>query len=149
MDIFRLIMADHAKVSDLFKQLRRQKGSSQNRQQLFAQLKEALELHAYAEEQVFYPALQEVDVTEDLAFEAMEDHRLVRELLAELATSSIHTPEWNEQLEILEENVEEHVEEEETDIFDAAHQLLTAQQAAELAERWQMAKQEQMARSAK
>ena len=149
MDIFRLIIADHEQVSNLFKQLRQQKGPSGNRQQLFAQLKEALELHAHAEEQVFYPALQEVDVTQDLALEAMEDHLMVQELLAEMATTAIDSPDWDEKLEILAEDVEEHVEAEESDMFDAAHQLFTSAQATELAERWQTAKQQRMARSAK
>jgi len=149
MDIFRLISADHEKLSELFKQLHTQRGASGNRAQIFAQLKEALERHAQAEEQVFYPALQAVDVTQDLAFEAMEDHRLMKELLAEMASTSLDSPDWDEKLEILEENVEEHVEEEESDIFDAARQIFTPKQAAELAERWQLAKQGQLARSAR
>ena len=149
MDIFKLIKDDHEKVAGLFRQLQQQKSSSADREQLFDQLRQELELHTHAEEQVFYPTLQEVDVTQDLAFEAMEDHRLVKELLAELATSSIDSPEWDERIEILKENVEEHVEEEESDLFDAARQLLTPDQVTELAERWQTAKQEQMARSAK
>jgi hemerythrin superfamily protein len=149
MDIFRLIMADHEKLSELFEQLHAQRGTSGHRAQIFAQLKEALESHAIAEEQVFYPALQALDVTQELAFEAMEDHRLVKELLAEMASASIGSPEWDEQLEILEENVEEHIAEEESDIFDAARQLFTPKQASELAERWQLARQGQLARSAR
>jgi len=45
--------------------------------------------------------------------------------------------------------VQEHVEVEESDIFDAARQLLSPEDEAELAERWQTTKQEQMARHAK
>ena len=44
---------------------------------LFTQLKEELELHAHAEEQVFYPALQEADVTQEMVEGALEDHRVV------------------------------------------------------------------------
>ena len=149
MDIFSLIKQDHQEVASLFKQLRDAKGSRQTCAQLFTQLKEELELHAYAEEQVFYPALQEADATEEMVEEALEDHQLVTELLEELATTPKSGVEWDEKLEILEENVQEHAEEEESDIFDAARQLLSAADAAELAERWQTAKQEQMARHAK
>jgi iron-sulfur cluster repair protein YtfE (RIC family) len=136
-------------VFELFKQLQRKTNSAANCEQLFAQLREELELHTHAEEQVFYPILQAVDITQDLTFDAMEDHRLVKELLAELTTTSIGSPEWDERIEILKENVEEHVEEEESDLFDAARQLLTPDQVTELAEHWQTAKQEQMARSVK
>jgi len=149
MDIFSLIKQDHQEVASLFKQLHEAKGSRALCAQLFTQLKEELELHAYAEEQVFYRALQEDDMTEEMVEEALDDHQLVAELLDELATTPKGSAAWNEKLQILEENVQEHVEEEESDIFDAARQLLSIEEAAELAERWQTAKQEQMARHAK
>ena len=56
---------------------------------------------------------------------------------------------WNEKLEVLEEHVEDHVKDEEGDIFDVARQLFSAEQAAELAQCLQTAKQEHMARHAK
>ena len=149
MDIFSLIKQDHQEVASLFRQLRDAKGSRQTCEQLFTQLKEELELHSHAEEQVFYSALQEADVTEEMVEEALEDHQLVAELLEELATTPKGNAEWDEKLEILEENVQEHIEAEESDMFDAARQLLSAADAAELTERWQTVKQEQMARHAK
>ena len=149
MDILSLIKQDHQEVTSLFKQLHDAQGSRATCEQLFAQLKETLELHAHAEEQVFYRALQEADVTEEMVEEALEDHQLVTELLDELATTPKDHAAWDEKLQILEENVQEHVEVEESDIFDAARQLFSAADATELAERWQTAKQEQMARHAK
>lgn len=149
MDIFSLIKQDHQEVDGLFKQLRDAKGSRALCAQLFTQLKEALELHAHAEEQVFYPALQEDDMMQEMVEEALDDHQLVAELLEELATTPKGSAAWDEKIRILAENVQEHVEEEESDIFDVAHQLLSKEEAAELAERWQTAKQEQMARHAK
>ncbi len=149
MDIFSLIKQDHQEVLSLFRQLRDAKGSRQTCERLFTQLKEELELHSQAEEQVFYAALQEADVTEEMVEEALEDHQLVAELLEELTTTPKGSAEWDEKLEILEENVQEHIEVEESDMFEAARQLLSAADAAELAERWQTVKQEQMARHAK
>ena len=149
MDIFSLIHQDHQEVASLFKQWRDAQGSRTQCTQLFTQLKEALELHAHAEEQVFYPALQENDMTQEMVQEAIEDHQLLAEILDELATTPKGSAAWHEKLQILEEHVQEHVEEEESDIFDAARQLLSKEEAAELAERWQTARQEQMARHAK
>jgi len=149
MDIFSLIKKDHQEVASLFKQLRDAQGSRETCEQVFAQLKEALELHAHAEEQVFYAALQEADVMQGMVEEALDDHQLVAELLAELASTSKNSTAWHRKLQILEENVQDHVEVEESDIFDDAHQLLSAEDAAELAERWQIVKQEQLARHAK
>jgi hemerythrin superfamily protein len=149
MDIFRLIMADHAKVTDLVQQLQAQSGSTGDRAQWFAQLKEELELHAHAEEQVLYPLLQEVDGIQHLACEALEEHHLVQELLTAMATSSMESPTWQEKLALLAEHVTKHIAAEESDLFAAARQIVTPDQAATLAERWQMAKQAQMVRSAK
>jgi len=149
MDIYSLIKQDHQEVASLFKQLRDARGSRETCAQLFTQLREELELHAHVEEQVFYAALQEADGTQEMVEEALEDHQLVAVLLEELATTPKGSAAWDEQIQVLEENVQEYVEVEESDIFDAARQLLSPEDEAELAERWQTARQEQMARHAK
>ena len=149
MDIFSLIKKDHQEVTSLFKKLHDAQGSRVMCEQLFTQLKEELELHSHAEAQVFYPALQEDEVMQEMVEEALDDHQLMAELLEELATTRTGSAAWDEKLQILEEHVQEHVEEEESDIFDVARQFLSEGDAAELAERWQTAKQEQMARHAK
>ena len=74
---------------------------------------------------------------------------MVQELLDELAASRMDDEAWNEKLEVLGEHVEDHIEEEESNIFDVARQLFSAEQAAELAQHWQTAKQEYMARHVK
>jgi iron-sulfur cluster repair protein YtfE (RIC family) len=144
MDIFGFIEQDHQKVMKLFQQLHNAKSSAKNRQQLFAQLKEELEFHTHTEEQVFYPALQESDGLHDMVLDAQEDHRLVSEMLEKLASTSETDEEWDERLQTLQENVEGHVADEESKIFEAARQLLGSEQARRLAEDRQRVKQEQM-----
>ena len=149
MDIYSLIKQDHQEVANLFRRLKAAEGFSETSEQLFAQLREELELHAHAEEHVWYPALREAEGTQELVEEALDAHELVQELLDELAASRMDDEAWNEKLEVLDEHVEDHIEEEEGDIFDVARQLFSVEQAAELAQRWQMAKQEHMTRHAK
>ena len=149
LDIYSLIKKDHQDIASLFRRLKAAEGFSETSEQLFAQLREELELHAHAEEQVWYPALREAEGTRELVEEALNDHKLVQDLLDELAASHMDDEAWNEKLEVLEERVEDHIEEEEGGIFDVARQLFSVEQAAELAQRWQMAKQEHMARHAK
>ncbi len=127
MDIYNLIKKDHQEIAG----------------------REELELHAHAEERVWYPALREAEGTQALVEEALDDHELVQDLLDELAASRMDDAAWSEKLEVLEEHVEDHVEEEESAIFDVALQLFSAEQAAELAQHWQIAQQEHMARHAK
>jgi hemerythrin superfamily protein len=149
VDIYSLVKQDHEEVAGLFRRLKAAEGFSETSEQLFAQLREALELHAHAEERVWYPALQEAEGVQELVEEALDDHALIQELLDELAVSRMDDEAWHEKLEVLAEHVEDHIEEEEGDLFDVARQLFSAAQAAELAQRWQTAKQEHMARYAK
>jgi hemerythrin superfamily protein len=149
MDIYDLIKNDHKEIAGLLRRLQAAEGFSETSEQLFAQLKEAVELHAHAEEQVWYPALREAEGTQELVQEAFDDHALVQELLDGLAASHLGDEAWYEQLEVLGEHMEAHVEEEEDTLFDVARQLFSTAQAAELAQRWQRAKQEPMARYAK
>jgi hypothetical protein len=149
LDIYSLIEEDHQEVVSLFRRLKAAEGFSETSEQLFAQLREELELHTYAEEQVLYSALQEAQGTRELVEAALDDHKLVQEIVDELAALCMDDAAWNEKLEVLEEHVGDHVAEEEGDIFDVARQHFSATQAAELAQRWQTAKQEYMARHAK
>ena len=149
MDIYSLIKKDHQEIVRLFRRLKAAEGFSETSEQLFAQLREEIELHTHAEERVWYPALREAEGTQELVEEALDDHELVQDLLDELTASCIDDAAWNKKLEVLEEHVEDHIEEEESDIFHVALQLFSAEQAAELAQRWQIAKQEHMARHAK
>jgi hemerythrin superfamily protein len=149
VDIFSLVKKDHEAIASLFRRLQVSEGFSETSEQLFAQLKEELELHAHAEERVLYPALWEAEGTQELLEAARDDHALVQDLLDELAVSPMDDARWSEKLEVLAEHVADHVEEEEGDIFDVARQLFSAAQAGELTQRWQTAKQEYMARHAK
>jgi hemerythrin superfamily protein len=149
VDIYSLIRKDHQEVASFFRRLKAMEGFSETSEQLFAQLREELELHAHAEERVWYPALQEAEGTQELVEEALDDHELVQGLLDELAASRMDDEAWNEKLEVLEEHVKDHIEEEESNIFDVARQLFSTEQAAELAQHWQTAKQEHMAKHVK
>jgi peptide subunit release factor RF-3 len=149
LDIYSLIKKDHQEVVSLFRRLKAAEGFSETSEQLFAQLREELELHTHAEERVLYAALQQAEGTQEMVAAALDDHKLVQELLDELAALPMDHEAWNEKLEVLEEHVEDHVEEEEGDIFSVAHQIFSAAQSAELAQHWQTAKQEYMARHAK
>lgn len=122
MDAFELLKNDHKKVSQLFEEIESASGPS--KKQLFNQLKSELDLHAHVEEQIFYPALENKEESRDITLEAYEEHKVVKDLLAELASGS-PSDEWNAKLKVLKENVEHHVEEEEGELFDKAEDVLS------------------------
>ena len=146
MNAFALLKADHEKVAGILETIddtteRAVKG----RDELFARLKEELDLHAMIEEEIFYPALEETDEAREITLEAYEEHRLVKQLLGELEAEPKDTEEWTAKFTVLKENIEHHVEEEEGELFKKARQALSEEEIETLGDRLQEAKQQNKA----
>jgi hemerythrin-like domain-containing protein len=130
---FAILMEDHREVAKLFRQIEdTTERAEKTREELFAEIKTALDLHAQIEESILYPALEKVDKTHDLTLESVEEHAVVKQLLSELESEDQTTEEWTAKLTVLIENVEHHVEEEESDLFPKAEQALTEDELAAL-----------------
>ncbi|HJR05709.1 MAG TPA: hemerythrin domain-containing protein [Pyrinomonadaceae bacterium] len=142
MDAFELLKNDHAKVSSIFDKLEPATDAT-TRQQLFAQLKQELDIHAHIEETILYPALKQAAETRDITEEAYEEHQEVKDLLAELQTTPPDSEEWGDMILELRENVEHHVEEEEGEMFTKAREVLSEQQINEIGARMSAEKQQQ------
>ena len=144
MDAFELLKKDHEKVSGIFEKLEpTTERGVKTREELFAQLKQELEIHTQIEEQFFYPVLKQVQETRDITLEAYEEHHVVKELLAELDALAKDDETWGAKLTVLKENVEHHVEEEEGEMFTGARDVLSSEQIEELGARMEAAKREQ------
>ena len=60
MNAFQLLKEDHQKVSGIFQQLEpTTERAEKTRTELFAQLKQELDVHAQIEETIFYPAIKQ------------------------------------------------------------------------------------------
>ena len=141
MNAFTLLKADHKKVAGIFEKLEpTTERGVKTREQLFAQLKNELDLHARIEEEIFYPALKEADETHDVVLEGYEEHAVVKRLLRELDELSKDDETWGAKLKVLQENVEHHVEEEEGEMFPSARKVLSAEEVEALGERLEAAK---------
>ena len=132
MDAFNLLKADHQKVAELFDELESADGKA--KLQVFEQIRTELELHAYIEEKVFYPALEKPKETHDLTLEAYEEHDVVKKLLQQLSRARTANDEWEAQAKVLRENVEHHVEEEENELFEKAEAALGEERIEALGE---------------
>ncbi|HLL16393.1 MAG TPA: hemerythrin domain-containing protein [Pyrinomonadaceae bacterium] len=142
MDAFELLKNDHAKVSSLFDRIEPATDAT-TRQQLFAQLKQELDVHAHIEETILYPALKQIAETRDITEEGYEEHQEVKDLLAELEATPADSEEWSDMILELRENVEHHVEEEEGEMFTKAREVLSEQQINEIGARMSAEKQQQ------
>ena len=141
MDAFEMLKNDHAKVASLFDRIEPATDAA-TRQQLFAQLKQELDIHAHIEETILYPALKAAAETRDITEEAYEEHQEVKDLLAELEATPADSEEWGDMIVELRENVEHHVEEEEGEMFTKAREVLSAPQINEIGARLAAEKQQ-------
>jgi len=149
MNVFELLKQDHLKVSNIFEQLESSDGiASSQRQTLFTQLKQELDIHAHVEETILYPILKQASETREITVEAYEEHQEVKDLLAELEAMPIDDAEWNDTLLELKSNVEHHVDEEENELFERARTVLSQEQIDDIGNRIEEAKRQQKAASA-
>ncbi len=135
MDVYKLLHEDHRKVKSLLKELEdTTERAGKTREHLIRQVEMELEIHSEAEEKFFYPYLQTAKETKDLAYEALEEHKVVKSLLQELIAEAKGTAEWTAKCSVLIENVEHHIEEEEGELFPKARKVLSKEEAESIGE---------------
>jgi hemerythrin-like domain-containing protein len=145
MNAFTLLKADHKKVAGILEKIdSTTERGVKTREELFTQLKTELDVHARIEETIFYPELEKADETHDITLEAFEEHRLVKQLLAELETMDKGDEQWTARFSVLKENVEHHVEEEEGEMFPKARKVLSNEQAEILGTQMEEAKKAEL-----
>jgi hemerythrin superfamily protein len=116
MNALDLLIADHKKVEALFQQAETT-GDGGDRTDIFVEIKANLQAHAYVEEAIFYPALQNDgdDALIELTSEALQEHTQTKIALGEL--SVIEGDRFDGLLTKLMEDVRHHVDEEEGEMF--------------------------------
>ena len=124
-DALEMLQADHRKVRQLFQNYENTNDPTA-KQQIADQVFTALNIHAQVEETLFYPAFEDAadDEEKDLVEAALQDHQLVTDLLVELQGLAGESEEFKAQFQALRDTVEQHVEEEETQMFPAAEHVL-------------------------
>jgi hemerythrin superfamily protein len=140
-----MLKADHRKVRTLFQQYQSttdQKRKRQIAEQVFVEL----EVHAQLEEMVFYPAFDSAADEEgkDLVEEARQEHQKVKELIAELRGMDALDEAFDMQFQELMGDVEHHVQEEETEMFPEAEEVL-GEEDTDLVDEMQEIKQQLLA----
>ena len=112
----QMIRQDHKKVEGLFKKFEQTQGS-QAKRRLAENAMAELEVHAALEEEIFYPAVKtEVD-DGSMVQEAIEEHQTVKQLISELKGMQEAGEQFESQFSQLMENVQHHVEEEESEML--------------------------------
>jgi hypothetical protein len=131
MDIFETLRVDHAQTRGLLDDIIEltideptESGKSLDMKLLpeinaesFRALKQALVMHDRAEEAVFYEALDILGHSRELSETKTEEHHLIESYVEELENLSLGDPLWKVTLGLLKNQLELHVAEEETTVF--------------------------------
>jgi hemerythrin superfamily protein len=121
MGAIDMLESQHREVEDLFEEFEDAEGAE--KQEIFLQIADKLAVHAAIEEKHFYPAAKAKD-TEDLLLEAAEEHLSVKRLIADLLKLDPKDDTFEAKVQVLQEQVEHHVEEEEGELFPKVEKLL-------------------------
>ncbi len=123
MKATELLKKQHREVKALFRQAK--KAAPEERREILDQIEEKLTHHMHIEENVFYPAVRELETkkTEEMIPEAYEEHHVVTLVLAEFPDLDPEDERFEAKMTVLDELIEHHVEEEEKEMFKAAEKL--------------------------
>jgi hemerythrin superfamily protein len=149
VDAITILRDDHDKVRKLFTQFEREheEASATQKRRLVDQIIEELTVHAYIEEELFYPTVQGLDpprkgeAPEELVKEALEEHAQVKTLLAELETMNPEAEFFDAKVTVVIDDVRHHAEEEEQEMFPKVRESMGRNDLQDLGQRMLEARQ--------
>jgi Hemerythrin HHE cation binding domain len=141
VDITELILDDHHEQRRLFSILEQiSPADTEPLSALWRRLGIFLDLHAEAEEAIFYPALLQAGLAtrrqagaEEETLDAIRDHNEIRDAVAEVARHQVGTPGWYEAVSAANRANSDHMAEEEREGLTDFRRLASLQQRHDLA----------------
>ena len=119
-----ILTKDHKEALNMIDQLEGADENSSSHVAIFEKLRDALDVHMQAEEEIYYPALARHDEFSDLLEENIPEHESVKEHLAQMNELDPGTDEFQELLTEIKAAIEAHAENEEDNIFPESIQVL-------------------------
>ena len=117
MKIYEVIKEDHEIQRNLCSKLLETVGDSDERKELWKELRKELEVHEVAEERHFYKPLIDTDQMQEDARHGMAEHHEIDELIEKLEELDMSSSQWKITMEELSHKVDHHLEDEEEDFF--------------------------------
>ncbi len=135
-DITTLIASEHEAFRRAFAEIEGLEDVGQLRSR-WRELSAGLEVHAAAEEELFYPELlRDVDDSRDDTVHAVHDHNEIRETTTAVDEHEVGSPTWWEAFRACREATVDHLGEEENDVLPPFREQVGAELRDELGLRW-------------
>jgi hemerythrin superfamily protein len=132
-DAVEMLKKQHREVESLFKKYEGLGATAtSSKQSIFDEIADALAMHATIEEKHFYPAVK-AKRTEDILLEALEEHLGIKRVIADLLKIKASDETFDAKVKVLKEQVEHHVEEEESDLFPKVRKVLDKDELQQVA----------------
>ncbi|MDP8955727.1 MAG: hemerythrin domain-containing protein [Actinomycetota bacterium] len=139
LDAVALLKNDHRTVEGLFNKFEATR-DARAKGRIRDDLVKELSIHAAIEEELLYPAADERARQKGLVLESLEEHHLVKVLLAEIDGMNPEDERFEAKVHVLMENVMHHAKEEEKDLLPKVRQVLSRSELIELGEQMEQAK---------
>lgn len=136
MNIFEALRQSHEQQRNLAERLIQTSGHTQEREDLFKQLKNELYAHSVAEDRYLYIPLMFDDVGLDITRHALSEHHEMDELVEKLEETDMSNPSWLATAKQLSEKVHHHLKEEEHKFFQQAGKILEDDEKEKLGKKY-------------
>lgn len=133
--IFRKLKEEHAEVSAMMKRVAATTDPD-TRRELFPEIRKEILSHAKGEEREFYPVFRQFEETSDLIEESIEDHSAIEQMLDRLRTMDVDSEDWGDLFEEMMTEVQDHVDQEENELFPLAEKLIDRENAEQIEGRY-------------
>jgi hemerythrin superfamily protein len=143
VDAVTLLKTDHHTVEALFRRYEALEDTSSygERRDIVNEVIRELSIHASIEELVLYPSVREaLPEGDSLADEALEEHREVKSVLADLDAIDPSDPQYDAEFRGLIRDVRHHVEEEEREMFPMLASVIPEEELMEMGRKMEDAK---------
>ena len=134
MDATELLIKDHEKAQELFAEFERSREDAQKKMALFEKIKDELQMHKKVEEEIFYPAVEELPIerAKDDIERSLLDHEEVDALLDELESLSPDDADFDMKMTELMDAVRSHIQLEQEEVFKVARAGLGEEKLEEM-----------------
>ncbi|MEQ1726792.1 MAG: hemerythrin domain-containing protein [Vicinamibacterales bacterium] len=138
-----LLERDHRRLEALLKQaVETDAAPLTDRKAILEQFATELLAHEQIEAKVLYPVLKSHAEAKDIVLEGYQEHHVADVLMEELQELPPSDERWGAKLEVLQESLEHHIEEEEGEMFKTARSVMSPEQLADVGARMEAMKEE-------
>jgi hemerythrin superfamily protein len=133
MNIYDALSKDHRHFESLLDRLvAASKADNDAWKPILDELRRGVIAHAHAEEAVFYNVLREADQSKMLVMHSYTEHAMAETEIRTLSAAKAFDANWTSLAEKISKDLRHHIAEEESKVFAAARQILSAADAEQI-----------------